>query len=171
MKHVLFVCARNRLRSPTAEQVFADWPGVAVASAGLAPDADELLTGEQVEWADLIFVMDRALRAKLARRFRPQLKRARVICLDIPDDYGFMDPALVALLEAKVTPFLPQRLARELARGASVRQDPRGPGPTAVKVRPRASRVRTGPGPVASSNAPPAGPGSPTPRDGSAIGG
>ena len=36
-------------------------------------------------WADIIFVMERAHRAKLQRRFRPQLKRARVICLDIPD--------------------------------------------------------------------------------------
>ena len=24
--NVLFVCGKNRLRSPTAEQVFADWP-------------------------------------------------------------------------------------------------------------------------------------------------
>jgi predicted protein tyrosine phosphatase len=106
VKHILFLCARNRLRSPTAEQVFASYPGVEVASAGLAPDAEEPLTGELVEWADLIFVMDRSLRAKLARRFRAQLKRARVICLDIPDDFAFMDPELVALLEAKVTPFL-----------------------------------------------------------------
>lgn len=106
MKCVLFVCARNRLRSPTAEQVFASYPGVEVASAGLAPDAEEPLTGELVEWADLVFVMDRSLRTKLTRRFRAHLKRARVICLDIPDDYAFMDPALVALLEKKVTPFL-----------------------------------------------------------------
>ncbi len=31
---------------------------------------------------------------------------ARVVCLDIPDDYGFMQPELVALLEKKVGPFL-----------------------------------------------------------------
>jgi predicted protein tyrosine phosphatase len=106
VKRILFVCARNRLRSPTAERVFASYPGIEVASAGLAPDAEEPLTGEWVEWADLIFVMDRSLRTKLTRRFMTQLKRARVICLDIPDDYAFMDPALVALLEKKVTPFL-----------------------------------------------------------------
>ncbi|MDO9078767.1 MAG: hypothetical protein Q7U72_15135 [Brevundimonas sp.] len=39
----------------------------------------------KVEWADVIFVMERAHRARLQRRFRAQLKRARVICLDIPD--------------------------------------------------------------------------------------
>ena len=54
------------------------------------------------EWADIIFVMERAHRAKLQRRFKPWLKHARVICLDIPDDYGFMQPELVALLEKKV---------------------------------------------------------------------
>ena len=106
MKHVLFICSRNRLRSPTAEQVFANWPNIEVASAGLAQDAEESLTGEMVEDADLIFVMEKQHRAKLTRRFKPQLKQARVVCLDIPDDYAFMQPELVALLKAKVTPFL-----------------------------------------------------------------
>ena len=86
--------------------MFAGWPGVETASAGLAPDAEEPCSAELVEWADIIFVMERAHRAKLQRRFRPQLKRARVICLDIPDDYAFMQPDLVALLQRKVTPHL-----------------------------------------------------------------
>ncbi len=30
----------------------------------------------------------------------------RVICLDIPDDYDYMDPALVELLKRKVPLFL-----------------------------------------------------------------
>jgi len=106
MKHVLFICSRNRLRSPTAEHVFANWPKIEVASAGLAPDAEELVTGEMVEEADIIFVMEKQHRAKLARRFKPQLRKARVVCLDIPDDYAFMQPELVALLKTKVTPFL-----------------------------------------------------------------
>ena len=84
LTNLLFLCSRNRLRSPTAEQVFASWPGVETASAGLAPDAEEECSAELVEWADIIFVMERAHRAKLQRRFRAQLKRARVICLDIP---------------------------------------------------------------------------------------
>ena len=32
-KNVLFVCSQNKLRSPTAEQIFAEWPGIEVASA------------------------------------------------------------------------------------------------------------------------------------------
>ncbi len=106
MPNLLFLCSRSRLRSPTAEQVFASRPGVETASAGLAPDAEEACTDELVEWADIIFVMERAHRARLQKRFKKGLKSARVVCLDIPDDYGFMQPELVALLEKKVRPFL-----------------------------------------------------------------
>ncbi|PTS86596.1 MULTISPECIES: low molecular weight protein tyrosine phosphatase family protein [unclassified Caulobacter] len=107
MKRVLFVCGKNRLRSPTAEQLFSTWPGIEAASAGVCADADEPLTGEMVAEADLIFVMEKAHRTKLNRRFRAQLKSTRVICLDIPDDYVFMDPELIRLLEARVPRFLP----------------------------------------------------------------
>jgi len=107
MKQVLFVCSQNKLRSPTAEQVFASWPGIEVSSAGLNHDAVEPLTGEMVEGADIIFVMEKAHRNRLARRFRRHLNRARVVCLDIPDDYAFMDEELVKILKARVTRFLP----------------------------------------------------------------
>jgi predicted protein tyrosine phosphatase len=106
MKHVLFVCGRNRFRSPTAEQIFADFPDVETASAGLNPDADNPLTEDLLEWADIIFVMESAHRRKLASRFRRSLKDIRVICLDIPDKFRAMDADLVRLLKSKVTPHL-----------------------------------------------------------------
>jgi predicted protein tyrosine phosphatase len=52
MKHVLFICSGNRLRSPTAEQVFAEWPGVETASAGMSNDADQPVTAELLEWEE-----------------------------------------------------------------------------------------------------------------------
>ena len=106
MKNVLFVCSQNRLRSPTAEQVFSGRRDITVESAGTNHDADNPLTHELVAWADIIFVMERAHRAKLQKKFRASLKRARVICLDIPDDYEFMDPELVRLLEVRVGRYL-----------------------------------------------------------------
>ena len=106
MKKVLFVCSQNKLRSPTAEQVFATRADLEVDSAGTNQDAENPLTGELVAWADVIFVMEKTHRAKLSKRFKRHLK-ARVICLDIPDDYAFMDPALVTLLKARVAPHLP----------------------------------------------------------------
>lgn len=107
MRTVLFICSQNRLRSPTAEQVFADWPGIETASAGTNNDAETPLDAELVAWADLIFVMERPHRNKLQTKFRKAL-RGRVICLDIPDDYAFMDEQLVRLLKARVIPHLPQ---------------------------------------------------------------
>jgi predicted protein tyrosine phosphatase len=103
---VLFVCSQNQLRSPTAEQVFSDWPGVEVASAGTDPNADSPVTPELLEWADIIFVMEKAHRARLSRKFRASLKSQRIICLNIPDNYEYMDPALVTLLKATVPRYL-----------------------------------------------------------------
>lgn len=107
MKRVLFVCSQNRLRSPTAEQLYARHPDLEVASAGTNNDAETPLSDELVDWADLIFVMERAHRNKVQKKFRSALGNARVICLDIPDDYEFMDPALIRLLQARLSRHLP----------------------------------------------------------------
>lgn len=104
--NVLFVCSANRLRSPTAEQVFSTWPGIETDSAGISSGADVLLSSEQIAWADIIFVMEKTHRNKLNRKFRSSLNGKRVICLDIPDDYEFMDPMLVRILESRVGRFL-----------------------------------------------------------------
>ena len=95
MKNVLFVCGKNRRRSPTAEQIFAGDTRLEVASAGTSADADNPLTPDLVAWADIIFVMEKEHRRKLAASFRTSLRHARVICLDIPDKYAFMAPELV----------------------------------------------------------------------------
>ncbi len=108
MKHILFICSQNRLRSPTAEQTFASWPGIEVDSAGLNNDAEQPVTPELLEWAELIFVMEKAHRHRLSSNFRQYLNGKRIICLDIPDEYDYMDPELVKLLKAKVTPHLPR---------------------------------------------------------------
>ena len=106
---MLFVCARNQLRSPTAEVIFAAHEGLEVDSAGLNPDAEVPLSAEAVLWADVIFVMERRHRAKLQQRFRQWLNGKRLICLEIPDRYDFMDPELVELLTQRAAPHLPPR--------------------------------------------------------------
>ena len=105
--NVLFVCSRNRLRSPTVERVFSEHPGLETDSAGLAPDADLQLDSDQVRWADLVVVMEKRHRTALIRRFARLLSGTRVVCLDIPDNYEFMQPELVALLERRMAPYLP----------------------------------------------------------------
>ncbi|ERH53868.1 low molecular weight protein tyrosine phosphatase family protein [Pseudomonas sp. OA3] len=106
MIRALFICSRNRLRSPTAERVFAQWPGVETDSAGLAPDAEVRVSAEQLDWATLIFVMEKNQRSKLTRQYRQVLAGKRVVCLDIPDDYSYMQPELVSLLQRKVPALL-----------------------------------------------------------------
>lgn len=106
MKNVLFICGANRLRSPTAEQVFGQYPNVETDSAGLNAEADVRLSSEQIKWADIIFVMEKSQLSKLSKQFRKCLSGKRVISLDIPDKYTYMQPELVTLLEKKVTPFL-----------------------------------------------------------------
>jgi predicted protein tyrosine phosphatase len=107
MTRVLFLCGKNQWRSPTAEQVFAEHPGIECASAGLSHDAQTPVSIELVEWAEVIFVMEKQHKARLSARFKPQLAGKRVVCLGIPDRYRLMDPALVTLLKTKVGPHLP----------------------------------------------------------------
>lgn len=105
-KRVLFICSRNRLRSPTAEQVFSLWPDIETDSAGLSADAETVLERDQIDWATIIFVMEKRHKHLLTQRFGDALRGKRVICLDIPDNYAFMQAELVELLERNVSPYL-----------------------------------------------------------------
>ena len=73
-RRVLFICSRNQLRSPTAEQVFSTWPGIEVASAGLDPVSKEPVTPELLAWAEVIFVMEKGHRNKLLKKFQAVIK-------------------------------------------------------------------------------------------------
>lgn len=105
--HVLFICTHNWCRSPTGEQVFADWPGVETRSAGTGEDARTPVSAELLAWSDLVFVMEDAHCQHLSQAFGAHLAGTRVVCLDIPDVYQCMDPVLVQLLRDKVGRFLP----------------------------------------------------------------
>lgn len=105
-KHILFLCSQNKLRSPTAEAIFADHPGVEVDSAGLNNDAEVPVSVEQIEWADLIIVMEKAHRSRLNRKFQTSLAGKRIVVLNIPDNYNYMDPALIQLLKVRCAPYI-----------------------------------------------------------------
>jgi predicted protein tyrosine phosphatase len=107
MKHLLFICSQNKLRSPTAEAIFADYPGVDVDSAGLNNDAVVPLSSEQIEWADVVIVMEKEHRTRLNRKFKRELGGKRIAVLDIPDNYEYMDEELIRLLKQRCLPYLP----------------------------------------------------------------
>lgn len=106
MKKLLFICSQNRLRSPTAEAVFSTYEGLEVESAGLDREAVIPLCSESIQWADVIFVMEKSHQRKLSQKFQTWLKNKRVICLNIPDEYEYMEPVLIELLKKKVLPLL-----------------------------------------------------------------
>ncbi|MBL4710959.1 MAG: phosphotyrosine protein phosphatase [Gammaproteobacteria bacterium] len=99
---LLFVCSENRLRSPTGEEVFSQYDGIEAIGCGTNKDAKTPISGDLVEWADIIFVMEKSHRNKVTKKFKPLLKTKRLICLDIPDEYERMDSVLVRLLENRV---------------------------------------------------------------------
>ena len=106
MKKVLFVCSQNKLRSPTAESVFSQFPELECESAGTDSSANVPLDPELIQWADVIFAMERSHRSKITKKFKKHLNGKRMVVLGIPDDYAYMDPVLIKVLQAKVGPLL-----------------------------------------------------------------
>ena len=103
---VLFVCNQNRMRSPTAEKIFCEHPCLEVKSAGVDKDAMVPITGDLLEWADIIFVMEKRQRNLIHKRFKDIYQRKRIVCLYIPDEYDFMDPGLILLLKQVTSRYL-----------------------------------------------------------------
>jgi len=104
---VLFLCSRNRWRSLTAEKVFDGLDGISARSAGTEPNARIRVTAGHLSWAELIFVMEKKHLRRLHDKFPEAIADKKIICLHIPDEYEFMQPELVDLLQASVTPYLP----------------------------------------------------------------
>ena len=106
MINILFVCSENKLRSVTAEVVFSGHPKINALSAGTNRDAETTVTGDLIEWADVILVMGKTHKNKVAKKFKDLLKGKKLAVLDIPDNYDVMDEELVATLKARVPRYL-----------------------------------------------------------------
>jgi len=108
---ILFVCSRNRRRSLTAERVFGGVTGCDARSAGTEEGARVKVTEGHLGWADVIVVMEKRHKERLAQKFREAFVNKPCVCLFIPDDYEFMEPALTVLLQKKMSEQFPE-LAR-----------------------------------------------------------
>ncbi len=104
--NLLFVCSRNQWRSPTAEEIFKNNQEHQAKSAGTEPSARIKITEKLINWADIIFVMEKKHKERLKQRFATVVDEKEVIVLDIPDDYQFMDEELVDLIKLSVSPYL-----------------------------------------------------------------
>jgi predicted protein tyrosine phosphatase len=102
---LLFICSMNKWRSRTAEEIFRDTPGYQVKSAGTEPSARIRVTEGLLGWADHIFVMERKHRDYLQSEFAEAVAEKPIHCLNIPDDFQFMDPDLIATLQSAFEEF------------------------------------------------------------------
>lgn len=104
--NLLFICSRNQWRSPTAEQMWRRSEKFNARSAGTSQKAKKTVGSADIEWADIIFVMESKHKSRLTAQFAPLLDHKKIHVLGIPDDYRYMDPELVSELEAAVSVLL-----------------------------------------------------------------
>lgn len=110
MLRVLFVCSANQWRSPTAERVFSRHPRLQVRSAGTAARARRRVSAGDLQWAELVMVMEPKHADRLRASFPRLCQHLAIEVLDIPDDYRAMDPALIEVLETAVPGILERYL-------------------------------------------------------------
>jgi predicted protein tyrosine phosphatase len=100
---LLFVCSRNKWRSPTAEAMFEGSENYVARSAGTTDGARTKVTPGLIGWADHIIMMDKKHKEQLTRKYRDELAKKKLSVLHIPDDFELMDPKLIELLETKLS--------------------------------------------------------------------
>ena len=106
--HLLFLCSRNQWRSPTAEEIYKNHPHLSVRSAGTENGARIRVTEKMLHRADLIFVMEKKHKQRLFEKFPETVIGKRILVLDIPVDYQFIDPELIKIIELGVREYLPE---------------------------------------------------------------
>ena len=119
---ILFVCSRNQWRSRTAETIFAKHSKVEVKSAGTAASARIKVSNNLINWADYIMVMEQKHKTILAKRF-PQFVQKKCIVLNIDDQYSYMDPDLVTMLEEIVHSFMEKKILNKSSKNINYRYE------------------------------------------------
>jgi predicted protein tyrosine phosphatase len=99
--NILVVCGRNKKRSRTAEHIFKNDDRFSIRSAGLSPKSERKISENDLNWADLVFVMESDQRGKIWELYS-HLDLPTIEVLHIPDDYEFMNEELVEMLTDKM---------------------------------------------------------------------
>lgn len=108
-KKVLCVCSAGLLRSPTAAWVLSNAPfNFNTRAVGSNPEyAMVMLDAVNVCWADEVVVMDSS-QANLVKELLHEYGWEKPVhVLNTPDDYGYRDPELVAVLTEKLLEVFP----------------------------------------------------------------
>jgi predicted protein tyrosine phosphatase len=102
---VLFVCSMNKWRSRTAEEIYRRNPELEVRSCGTSARARRRLSRDDVAWAEII-VMENKHRSRILADYARDAGYVPIHVLDVEDRYRYMDPELVAELQAAIDPIL-----------------------------------------------------------------
>jgi len=99
---LLFLCSQNKKRSLTAQKIFDGVNGHTARSAGTENNARIKVTPGIIGWADIIYCMEKKHVRRIREKYCDLLIGKEVICLNIPDDYVFMDEELINKLQTLV---------------------------------------------------------------------
>ena len=103
---LLFICSQNKWRSLTAEKILEGLVHYQVKSAGTDKGARVRVTAGHIGWADWIFVMEKKHLQILKSKYQDELQSKKAICLNIADDYEFMDRELIEILKSKLSEYI-----------------------------------------------------------------
>lgn len=106
MKKILFVCSRNRWRSLTAETIYKNSAEYHVKSAGTEDSARIKINSKLILWAEIIFVMEKKHIEKMMQKFPSEIIDKKVIVLDIPDIYKYMDKELIEEIKTSISEYI-----------------------------------------------------------------
>ena len=104
--NILFICSRNKWRSPTAETIYKSRQDHKFRSAGTERSAKIRVSSKDILWADIIFTMEKKHKQRLLDKFPDETKNKLFTILDIEDNYKYMDEELVEMIKITVDPFL-----------------------------------------------------------------
>lgn len=105
---ILFVCSGNTDRSPTAEWLYSRRPDIEPKSAGVDSNAKHKLERRDLEWADLVLVMESKQYCYIRETWRDwwEGNQDNIRVLGIADEYRYLQAELIDELEDKVEPKL-----------------------------------------------------------------
>ena len=100
------MCSRNKWRSLTAETIFKNIPSLEVKSAGTENSARIKINSTHINWADIIFVMEKKHSERLWEKFPNEMIDKKIVILEIQDIYNYMDPELIEELKISLIEYL-----------------------------------------------------------------
>ena len=105
--NVLVVCGRNKRRSRTAEYMFKNDQRFNIRSVGLSPRSQREIKANDVQWSNIILVMDDEQSTQLKSQYKSS-DIPVVEVLGIEDNYEYLNQELQEILRREINTLLEQ---------------------------------------------------------------